>query len=48
MFGITSMTISFSGQNSCSAFLQVKSIDREEDDTMLIKCTPVGLGVSFY
>ena len=48
MFGTTSMTISFSGGNSCSAFLHVKSIDKDDDGTLLIKCTPIGLGVSFY
>jgi len=45
MFGTTSMTVSFSGRQTCSAFLQVKSLD--EAAGLMLRCTPIALGVAF-
>jgi len=45
MFGTTSMTISFSGHQTCAAFLQVKSLDKTAG--LMLRCTPIALGVAF-
>lgn len=45
MFGTTSMTVSFSGRQTCAAFLQVKSLD--ETNGLMLRCTPIALGVAF-
>jgi hypothetical protein len=47
MFGTTSITVSFQGHNTCSALLQIKSIDTTLPDQMTIRCTPIALGVCF-
>jgi hypothetical protein len=46
MFGTTSISVSFSGHKSCSAFLQVKSFERNGKD-LIMYCTPIALGVGF-
>ena len=46
MFGTTSITCSFSGHKTCSAFLLVKSIN-STDGWLKISCTPVAVGVCF-
>ena len=46
MFGTTSMTVSFSGHQTCAAFLQVKSLDISAKEVRLT-CTPIALGVGF-
>jgi hypothetical protein len=47
MFGTTSMTVSFQGHQSCSALLLVKSLSENEDGELLLKCTPLALGIGF-
>jgi hypothetical protein len=46
MFGTTSISVSFAGHKSCSAFLQVKSIEKSDKD-LILHCTPIALGVGF-
>ncbi|MBI3130518.1 MAG: hypothetical protein HYZ13_04100 [Acidobacteria bacterium] len=45
MFGTTSMTVSFSGRQTCAAFLQVKSLKQGRE--VVLSCTPIALGVAF-
>jgi hypothetical protein len=47
MFGTTSMTVSFSGHQSCAAILQLKSIEEQDDGGLALHCTPIALGVGF-
>lgn len=47
MFGTTSMTISFSGHQCCAALLQVKSLEETSDGWLILRCTPIALGVGF-
>lgn len=47
MFGTTSMTVSFSGHQSCAALLQLKSIEESNDGKLTFLCTPIALGVGF-
>jgi hypothetical protein len=46
MFGTTSITCSFSGHQTCSSLLQIKSIN-EKGGKLIIACTPIALGVGF-
>ncbi len=47
MYGTTSMAISFAGHQSCGALLQVKSMLEDDDGKLIIRCTPIALGVAF-
>ena len=47
MFGTTSMTVSFSGHQHCSAFLHLKSIEENTGGRLVLHCTPIALGVGF-
>lgn len=48
MFGTTSMTVSFSGHQSCAALILVKSIaDSDSKGRLILHCTPLALGVGF-
>lgn len=46
MFGTTSITCSFSGHQTRSSFVQIKSIN-EKGGKLILACTPVALGVGF-
>ncbi|WP_221058943.1 HNH endonuclease signature motif containing protein [Shewanella algae] len=46
MFGTSSMTVSFSGHQSCSALLVAKSLN-ERDGHLILSCSPLALGVGF-
>jgi hypothetical protein len=47
MFGTTSITVSFTGRQTCAALVLVKSIDSSSDGNVLISATPIALGVGF-
>ena len=47
MFGVTSITVSFSGHKNCAALVQVKSIEETDDGKLKIHCTPIALGLGF-
>jgi hypothetical protein len=47
MFGTTSMTVSFTGRQTCAALVQIKSIDLAQDGKLHLAATPIALGVSF-
>jgi hypothetical protein len=46
MFGTTSMTVSFTGHQTCSALLLVKSVD-DSGSKIKLTSTPIALGVGF-
>lgn len=47
MYGTTSITCSFSGHQSCAAFLQVKSIS-DTGGILTLRCSPIAAGVGFH
>lgn len=47
MFGVTSITVSFSSHKNCAALIQVKSIEETDDGKLILHCTPIALGVGF-
>jgi hypothetical protein len=47
MFGVTSISVSFSGHKSCASLVQLKSIEDMSDGKLVLHCTPIALGVGF-
>lgn len=47
MFGTTSITVSFTGHQTCAALVLVKSVNSSSDGTVIISATPIALGVGF-
>lgn len=47
MFGVTSISVSFSGHKSCASLVQLKSIEETNDGKLVLHCTPIALGVGF-
>lgn len=47
MYGTTSMEISFAGHSQAAALLIVKSINELESGELVLKCTPLALGIGF-
>jgi hypothetical protein len=47
MFGTTSITVSFSGTQTCSALVLIKSLNESEDGHLTLTATPMALGIGF-
>ena len=46
MYGVSAITVSFSGHQSCASFLQLKSIENQ-GEVRILQCTPIALGICF-
>ncbi len=47
MFGVSSITASFTGHKSCASLVQFKSFEKINDGKLILHCTPIALGVGF-
>lgn len=47
MFGTTSMTVSFSGHQTCAALLHLKSVENAKNGKLVLHCSPIALGTAF-